>query len=187
MATETGHLQTTDPELVSRARKGDPSAFHELVDRHAAYLFGVAVSLLGNAADAEDVVQETLLGAFRGLRSFEGRSSVKTWLTSILMRQAAVRRRQLSRRPTVSLQSEAVAERAPRAASQTEATDARIDLLAAIHGLSPDHREVIVLRELHGLSYDEMAEAVGVPRGTVESRLFRARRELQERLQGYLA
>jgi RNA polymerase sigma-70 factor (ECF subfamily) len=186
VASERGHLQTTDLELVNSARGGDPSAFHELLDRHAGYLFGVAASLLGNAADAEDVVQETLLSAYRGLQGFEGRSSVKTWLTSILIRQTAMRRRQTGRWKMAPLPSGDVAERAPGVLSPTEAADARIDLAAAIQGLSPDHREVIVLREFSGLSYDDIAAALGVPRGTVESRLFRARRELQERLQEYL-
>lgn len=186
MATHSGHSQTTDLEVVKRAREGDPAAFHELLDRHAGYLFGVAASLLGNAADAEDVVQETLLSAYRGLRAFEGRSSVKTWLTSILIRQTAMRRRQAGRWKMAPLPPEDVAERAPSVASPTEAADARLDLAAAIQGLSPDHRDVIVLREFSGFSYDEIAAALGVPRGTVESRLFRARRELQERLQEYL-
>jgi RNA polymerase sigma-70 factor (ECF subfamily) len=179
-------LGISDQELVSKARGGDPAAFHELLDRHAAYLFGVAVSMVGNAADAEDVVQETLLGAFRGLQGFEGRSSVKTWLTSILIRRTAMRRRYAGRRPVVSLHSVAEAESGPSASSPTEATDTRIDLMAAIQELSPDHREVVVLRELHGLSYEEMSEALDVPRGTIESRLFRARRQLQERLREYL-
>ena len=179
-------MEITDLELVSRARAGDSSAFHALVDRHAAYLYGVAASMVGNAADAEDVVQETLLGAFRGLRSFEGRSSVKTWLTSILIRQTAMRHRSLGRRPAASLDTVAEVESGQSAAPRTESTDTRLDLAAAIRTLSPEHREVIGLREFGGLSYEEIAEALGVPRGTVESRLFRARRELQERLREYL-
>ena len=179
-------MEISDLELVSRAQDGDASAFHELLDRYAGYLFGVAASMVGNAADAEDVVQETLLGAFRGLRGFEGRSSVKTWLTSILIRQTAMRRRSAGRRPAASLESVPEAASGPSASHPTEATDTRIDLAAAIAELSPDHREVIVLRELSGMSYEEMSEALGVPRGTIESRLFRARRQLQERLEGYL-
>ena len=179
-------MEITDLELVGKARKGDSSAFHTLLDRHAAYLFSVAVSMVGSIADAEDVVQETLLGAFRGLRGFEGRSSVKTWLTSILIRQTAMRHRSLGRKQAASLESVAEVESGPSAAPRTEATDTRLDLMAAIRQLSPDHREVIVLRELSGLSYEEMAEALGVPRGTIESRLFRARRELQDRLRDYL-
>ena len=186
MATESGQWQTTDLELVTRACKGDPSAFHELLDRHAGYLFGVAASLLGNAADAEDVVQETLLSAYRGLQAFEGRASVKTWLTSILIRQTAMRRRQTGRWKMAPLPPDDVAERAPSVSSPAQAADARLDVAAAIQGLSPDHRDVIVLREFSGFSYDQIAQTLGVPRGTVESRLFRARRELQERLQEYL-
>jgi len=186
VASGSGHLEITDLELINRARRGDSAAFHDLLDRHASYLFGVAVSLMGNVADAEDAVQETLLGAFRGMRGFEGRSSVKTWLTSILIHQTAMRHRSAGRRPATSLESVAEVAGGPSASSSTEATDTRIDLMAAIQELSPDHREVVVLRELNGLSYDEIAEALDVPRGTVESRLFRARRQLQERLHEYL-
>jgi len=186
VATESGPLQSTDLELAGRARKGDRSAFHELLDRHAAFLFSLAVSRVGNAADAEDVVQETLFGAFRGLRAFEGRSSVKTWLVGILIRQTAMHRRHVMRRRVEPLESGAEAQSSPRASSPAAVADARLDVTAAIQGLSPDHRDVVVLRELHGLSYEEMAQALGLPRGTVESRLFRARRELQERLKAYL-
>lgn len=187
MATESRHLETTDRELVERARAGDPSAFHELLDRHAGFLYSMAVPLVGNAADAEDVVQETLLGAYRGLRAFEGRASVRTWLAAILIRQAALRRRHERKRMAASAQAATAVEGSRQFPSAATAADARIDVTAAIQGLSRDHREVIVLRELHGMSYDEMAQALGVPRGTVESRLWRARRQLQERLKEYLA
>jgi len=187
VATESRHLETTDRELVERARAGDPSAFHELLDRHAGFLYSMAVPLVGNAADAEDVVQETLLGAYRGLRAFEGRASVRTWLAAILIRQAALRRRHERKRMAASAQAATAVEGSRQAPSAATAADARIDVTAAIQGLSRDHREVIVLRELHGMSYDEMAQALGVPRGTVESRLWRARRQLQERLKEYLA
>ena len=89
MTRESGYLRSTDMDLVEKARGGDSSAFHKLVDRYAGSLFGLAVSLSGNAADAEDMLQETFTGAFRGLGAFEGRSSVKTWLTRILIRQRA--------------------------------------------------------------------------------------------------
>ncbi len=89
MGTDSADLGPTDFALIQRARGGDHGAFHDLVDRHAGSLFGLAVSLSGNAADAEDIVQETFTGAFRGLAGSEGRASVKTWLTRILVRQAA--------------------------------------------------------------------------------------------------
>ena len=186
MTSESGQRQPQDAAHAAQARDGDASAFHALVDRHAARLFAMAACFVGNATDAEDIVQETFAGAFRGLRAFEGRSSVRTWLTSILLRQTAMHRRRTTRRDARLVRLETAAEPVAAVPSPTQAADTRIDVMDAIQLLSPQHRDVIILRELQGLSYDEMAEALGVPRGTVESRLFRARRHLQERLKGYL-
>jgi len=175
-------LDWSDPELVERARRGDGAAFHGLVDRHAAALYALAVNLVGRD-DAEDVVQETLAGAFAGLSGFRSASSVKTWMTRILVRQAAGhwRKRKLWDRSTAARPSVAGAG----VPTPSQAADARMDVADALKDLSPEHREVVVLREMQGLSYEEMAEVLGVPRGTVESRLFRARRELQKLLTGY--
>jgi len=177
-------------ELARRARKGDEEAFHELVDRHAKDLFGLAVSLVGNSADAEDVVQETFSGAFRGLGAFKERSSVKTWLRRILVKQAARCHRRRGVRKAVSLDglSEAAVFLLGKreAGPTTKDLDIRMDVLAVLEALSPEHRQVVVLRELQGMSYEEMAQVLGVPRGTVESRLFRAREKLRERLKEYL-
>ena len=186
MATESGHWRSTDSALVEKAREGDDSAFHELVDRYASFLLTLAVSLSGNAADAEDLVQEAFSGAFRGLAAFEGRASVKTWLTRILMRQAARHLRITRKRRATFLPLEAAADAGAGDASGHAAADTRLDVMAAIRSLSPEHQEVIVLRELQGLSYEEMAQVLEVPRGTVESRLFRARRAMQELLKAYL-
>jgi RNA polymerase sigma-70 factor, ECF subfamily len=175
-------LSQTDLDLLRQARRGDIGAFHRLVDRYGPYLYGLGVSLLGRPADAEDAVQETLIGAFRGLGSFREESSVKTWLTRIMVRQAA--RRQRRPGPAGDVGIEAAPE--PSAPSGSAGADARMDVRAAIDALAPEHRQVIVLRELHGLSYEEIARALDVPRGTVESRLFRARRALQELLRDYL-
>jgi len=186
---ETAHFDATDPQLVQSARHGDEAAFHELVDRYASGMFGLAFSLLGNTADAEDVVQETFLGAFRGLGAFKGRSSVKTWLTRILVRQAARCHRSRGIRKTVSFNALSEASvavlRKQQPGPSTRELDIRMDVLATLETLSEEHREVIVLRELQGMSYDEIAEVLDIPRGTVESRLYRARQELKERLKGY--
>ncbi len=180
---ETGQLDPSDSELVKRARRGESAAFHLLVDRHARFLLAMAVSLVG-AADAEDLVQETFAGAFRGLGGFKDQSSFKTWLTRILIRQAA-RHWQASRRRSEHLKDRFLTsqEHHPSAAG---AADARMDVSAAILALSSEHREVVVLRELQGLSYEQIAEVLDLPRGTVESRLFRARQALQELLKEYL-
>jgi RNA polymerase sigma-70 factor, ECF subfamily len=171
-----------DIELLRRAAAGDSHAFHALVDRHAQRLYRIAVGLTGNATDAEDVLQETFIGAFRGLKGFEGRASVKTWLTRILFMQSAQwrrgRRRKSAQRATQSLDETAAAP-----AGSAEAT---LDVEAAIEQLSPEHQQVLLLREYERMSYDEIAEVLEVPRGTVESRLHRARSELRDRLKAYL-
>ena len=185
--------QADDLELVRSAARGDGRAFHELVDRHAPRLYRMAVALCGNASDAEDVLQEAFTGAYRGLGRFEARSSVKTWLSRILVTQAALwRRRGRGRSGVLSLtamsgpesEGEELPVPAPGARPEAE-VDYRIDLTAALQTLSPDHREVVTLREIDGLSYEEIARVLNVPRGTVESRLHRARAELRERLSAY--
>jgi RNA polymerase sigma-70 factor, ECF subfamily len=188
VATGSSDWRAADLEIVHRARNGDPGAFHDLVDQYARFLYSLALSLTSSNPDAEDLVQETLAGAFRGLGSFEGRSSLKTWLARILIRQNARRHRSAGTRPAeVPLDEAAEAEDIAQTTPSQEATETRIDIMAAIRALRPDSREIIVLREVEGLSYDEIAEVLDVPRGTVESRLFRARRQLQERLKDYIA
>jgi RNA polymerase sigma-70 factor, ECF subfamily len=176
-----------DNELARRSSRGDAAAFDALVERHATYLYGVAYALCGNSADAEDLVQETLAGAWKG--KFRGESSARTWLVQILVRQAAMLHRSRRRhgRP-VSLDADPAGGPAIEATGPTASSSAaaRLDLTEMLASLSPEHRAVIVLRELEGMSYDEMARTLGVPQGTVESRLYRAREELRQRYQGYL-
>ena len=170
--------EADDIELLRRAGGGDSAAFHALVDRHAQRLYRLAVSLIGNAADAEDVLQETFIGAHGGLKSFQGRASVKTWLTRILVLQAAQWRRNRQRKKTRSMD-----DSMPAAPGGGEAA---MDVRAAIAKLSPEFREVLVLREFEKMSYEEIAGVLDVPRGTVESRLHRARGEMRELLKAYL-
>jgi len=183
-------LQRSDAELVQLIRNGDESAFKELVNRHSDYLYGLAYSQMGNAADAEDVLQETLLGAFRRFEAFEGRSAVKTWLVRILLNHASKLQRSRRVRRAMSLPDEVgprdgVGDRL-QPSSPAAIVEGRIDLDAMLQVLSDEHRQVIVLRELQQMSYDEIAETLKIPRGTVESRLHRARHELKRRFAGYL-
>jgi RNA polymerase sigma-70 factor (ECF subfamily) len=174
-----------DAGLLRKAAAGDGSAFHALLDRHMDRLYRLAVSLIGNAADAEDLLQETFAGAYRGLDRFEGRSSVGTWLTRILVMQAARFRRGRRRKQMISIDAPGFSGE-PGSPSATSGVDARIDIQAALLQLSPAHREVLVLREFEQMSYEKIAEVLGVPQGTVESRLHRARAELREKLSAYL-
>jgi RNA polymerase sigma-70 factor (ECF subfamily) len=177
-----------DLQLLRRAGAGDGQAFAELVERHAKSMYRLAYLLVGTAADAEDVLQETWTGVYKSLKRFEGRSTVRTWLTRILTTQVALWRRK-RRGGVISLDEspQAQADALPgRQHSASRNSDWQADLQAALERLTSDHREVIVLREIQGLSYDEMAEALRVPRGTVESRLHRARGELRKLLQAYV-
>ena len=174
-------MEDRDSELVGRAARNDPQALHALVDEHAQSLFAIANSMLRSPAEAEDIVQDTFLACFIGLKRFEGRSSVRTWLVSILLRQISEKRRRDQRRPKVAWDQ---AEAQP--AKNEPATDAKLDLAAALATLSDDHRQVLTLREYGGLSYDQIAATLGLPRGTVESRLHRARQELAQRLKSYI-
>jgi RNA polymerase sigma-70 factor (ECF subfamily) len=173
-------VDVSDAELLRRVYHGDQGAFRTIVDRHGRYLTGVAIALCGgNRTDAEDLVQETFVAALTS--RFRGESAVRTWLVQILVRRSAMLRRSRKREQGQPMAGET--ERSTR--SEVSGTDAKLDLAQMLEGLSPDQRQVIVLRELEGLSYEEMAAALHVPRGTVESRLHRARAALKQLFQGY--
>ena len=185
---------TDDRDLLAQIGRGDQSAFATLLDRHSRYLFGVAHAMTGNASDAEDVVQETLVALLGASTKFRGESSVRTWLVRILVNKVRMWRRS-GRKHENTLSIDAgpsepgeLASASGSSASSSEPgapVDARIDLTQMLSQLSEDHRQVIILRELQGMSYEEMARALSIPRGTVESRLFRAREELRKRFKGY--
>jgi RNA polymerase sigma-70 factor, ECF subfamily len=168
-------------ELARAAAEGDAQAFRALTDRHIEDLFRLALSLSGRRADAEDICQEALVGAFKGVRRFDGRSSFKTWITRILLRAAAKSWKKNKQRNHFSLEASAGGDLRTSAPNQ----DARLDLLEVMKQLGPEHQQIIVLRELQGLSYDDISKTIGIPTGTVESRLFRARKELRRLLKDY--
>lgn len=182
-------MRERDLDLARRSAQGDRAAFHEIVDRHARDLLRTARGLCRSSADAEDLVQETLIETFKGIRSFDGRASLRTWMSRILVRRASrLWRRSTRRRCDVPLDKAMEspgtddALTAPGTATRIEH---EIDLAAVLDRLAPEHRQVLVLREIQGLSYGEIATALGVPQGTIESRLHRARSALRERLRGY--
>ena len=159
----------------------------DLGGRFETPLLQYAKRITGNNEKARDVVQETFVAILNS--KFRGESAVRTWLVQILVRRAAMLRRSrkrataaIDRSVTQGGSSTNVAERA----SGIAGTDARLDLSAMLQVLSPEHRQVILLREIEGMSYEAIAESLGVPRGTVESRLHRAREELRKRFKGYL-
>lgn len=168
-----------DLELLRQIGRGDEHAFRALVDRESRYLYGVALALTGNTADAEDVVQETFAAVLTS--KYRGASSVRTWLVGILVRRAGMLHRSRRRFASNRTMNAAV----PAGETGSAGAEARLDLSTMLGTLSPEHRAVIVLRELQGLTYEEMAAVLGIPRGTVESRLHRAREELRHRYKAY--
>jgi RNA polymerase sigma-70 factor (ECF subfamily) len=182
-------LQQSDIELARRAAGGDGVAFHAIVDRHAQDLFRLARSLSKTTQDAEDIVQEVFVAAFRGIGKYNGDASLRTWLSGILVRQAAKSwHKSRHSRTALALDTSLDVPRDDRrlsTASATAAVDHRLDLAAALPKLAPEHREVLVLREIQGLSYNEIGQALKIPQGTVESRIHRARKELRGQLKEY--
>jgi len=182
-------MPVSESDLIKRATAGDASAMHQIVNRHADDLFALACTLLHSRADAEDALQETMLGALRGIGKFEGRSSLRTWLTRILVNQIwKIRRKRTTERSrTFAEQGDddqpPVDRKAEGSAAQVER---KIDVQSMLNTLSEEHRQILVLRELEGMSYDEISQTLRIPPGTVESRLFRARQQLKAKFKDYL-
>ncbi|MFF8643004.1 RNA polymerase sigma factor [Streptomyces sp. NPDC015345] len=170
-----------DGLLAVRAGEGDEEAFEELVRRHAPGLLRLATRLLGSRTEAEDAVQESFVSAWRKLPEFRRDARFSTWIHRIVTNRCLNVLR--ARRPAVDL--EGVPE--PQA-PEHEASPARVaeghaavaDLSRAMAGLSPEQRVCWVLRELNGLSYESIAESVGISPEAVRGRVFRARRYLTE-------
>ncbi|MEU8759698.1 sigma-70 family RNA polymerase sigma factor [Streptomyces sp. NPDC048659] len=170
-----------DTLLVERAREGDEEAFETLVRRHAPTLLRLARRMLSDAAEAEDVVQDALVSAWRRLPDFRGDATFLTWMFKIVTNGCLNRLR--ARRPTMELDSvpeppAPAHEGSPARAAESSA--ALADLTAALAELSPEQRACWILRELHLLSYEEVAEAVGISATAARGRIFRARRSLTE-------
>ncbi|MEO8350535.1 MAG: sigma-70 family RNA polymerase sigma factor [Chthoniobacteraceae bacterium] len=182
-----------EPDLIARCQKGETAAFNELVTRYRQRAFAMVFQMVRNDQDAWDLTQDGFLKAWRNIRHFRGQSQFYTWLYRILMNVTIdwLRRKQV--------QGEAVFDDAigleniepgstttpknelpPPARLSDKEIRARID--EAIQRLTPEHREVIVLREIEGLDYQEIADQTGITLGTVMSRLFYARKKLQSML-----
>jgi RNA polymerase sigma-70 factor, ECF subfamily len=166
-------------ELIGRAKRGDVCAFEAVTEVHADRLYTVVLRILGDCSEAEDVLQETLLRAWRGIRSFEGRATLFTWLYRIAVNESnrALERRH-RRRPNVPVDEHAIAVPAPSSdgpASQAERQELREALRAAIDQLSVPCRTALLLRDVEGLSTREAAEIAGVGEAAFKSRLHQAR------------
>ncbi|RUL88296.1 sigma-70 family RNA polymerase sigma factor [Tautonia sociabilis] len=181
-----------DQPLVEAARAGRAEAFGELVKRHQDRLYPTLLRLTGSAEDAQDLLQESFLRAYKKLGRFRGGSSFYTWLYRLAVNLALSHRRRRKGPVRLSeLRGEGAAPLEPPAdptrsdpTLPAEQAEREAIIQAALDALAPDHRAVVVLKEFDGLRYEEIAATLGVPVGTVRSRLHRARRELRDRLSG---
>lgn len=178
-----------DRELLQRARRGDHRAFESLMRHYEKRAFALAVTVLRDENDAKEIVQEAFLRVFRGLQSFNGESSFFTWLYCIVKNLSIDLLRRPARRETerlAPLDFEQAVEAAGWARgdqidpfSQLQRGEVERAVHRCLGDLPPYHRGVLVMRELLGFSYEEMADEMGVSKGTIMSRLFHARRKLQ--------
>ena len=176
MSFEVG--EDDDRLVVDRCLGGDTEAFRTLVERYQRVLFTVAVRMLGDADLAADASQDAFVRAYRKLQTYDSRHKFFSWLYRILVNECLNVRR--SRRLLEPLAAGLEAGDDPqRAAEQAEL---RATVRAALGHLTQPYREVVVLRHYAGMSYVEMAEALGVPEKTVKSRLYSARQQLGEEL-----
>ncbi len=194
------NVEDVDLSLVERLREGDRSAFRKLVERYQQRLVAAALGVVGNYQDAEDVAQEAFLKAFRNIGSFRGQSSFYTWIYRITLNLAIDLSRKAYRRSERSFEDSAAGNpeysskdgdggfsaHAEQPDEQLHRAEIRQRFLRALSELSPQHRAVIVLREIDGLSYAEISDLVACSKGTVMSRLHHARKRLQKALEEYL-
>jgi RNA polymerase sigma-70 factor, ECF subfamily len=172
----------SDEALIAAIAAGDRAAMRILYNRHQVRVFRFAARLVDDAAAAEDVVSEAFIEVWRQADRFEGRSSVSTWIMSIARFKALSVRR---RRQEIELDdkvTETVADQYSTPEQILLETDRRAQLRACLSQLSPDHREIIDLVYYHDKTIEEVAEIVGVPKNTVKTRMFYARRRLAQLL-----
>jgi RNA polymerase sigma-70 factor (ECF subfamily) len=177
-------LDANEAELIERARKGDTQAFGVLVERYQRRVVGVAMAVVHNQDDALELAQETFIRAYENLAKFESRSSFSTWLYRIAANISIDFRRREGRHTILrGEEGEHELDRLPSERGDSFLESARSELGRRLHGalqeLTPEHRTVILLREVEGLSYDEISEVLQCPRGTVMSRLHYARDHLR--------
>jgi RNA polymerase sigma-70 factor, ECF subfamily len=182
--------------FVLRLKANEDAAYDELVRTYHASIFHVAYRMLGDSAESSDVVQEIFIKVFRNIGGFKGESALKTWIFRIAFSEILNRLRwwkSRHRSSTVSLDDQPnghehyVADSSPTPEEVLELKEREQAIQHALVRLSSDHRSIIVLRDIEGFSYTEIAEVLGVSIGTVKSRLARAREDLKKSLMRYVS
>ena len=185
-----------DVELVQAILDGDPSAYRGLVERYQGRVYALICGMVRDREEARDLTQDALIKAYKNLERFRLESSFYTWLYRIAMNVAIDHLRKMKKRQHEAF-DEGIASKdsdgtliaahdRANPAKELHRRQLNEQIFDALETLSPDHRQVILLREIEGLSYEEIAETMDIPEGTVMSRLFYARRKLRDVLKEHL-
>jgi RNA polymerase sigma-70 factor (ECF subfamily) len=183
---------TSDEQCVELALAGDDDAFGELVRRWERRIFALAYGILGREEDARDATQETFVAAFRNLGAFRGEAKVSSWLHRIAVNQCITRQRRARVRGETSLEAQVedggvqfAANDDVNPAADAEGRERTAAVRRAVNALPPELRSVVVMKEFEDLTFQEIADALGVPLSTVKSRLYTALKQLRLRLEKY--
>ena len=184
-------MELSDSELVKQCQAGEMGAFQELVARYHQKVYMVSLGLLRNREDAMEVAQEAFFRAYRKINSFKGGSSFYTWIYRIAVNISIDTQRRQKRNPLELRESmdgamEAQNEVARDPFADVQDRELREKLTQAINELTPEHKAVIVLRTIEGMSYKDIGDILGCSEGTVMSRLHYARKKLQDKLRVFL-
>jgi len=177
-----------DDQLIDEALGGDSAAFGQLVTRYQDRLYNTLVHIVGSADAARDVCQDALVQAYVKLETFERASGFYTWLYRIAMNMAISYRRR--ERPTVSVEharevlGHEPLDRGASPGARVEQEERACQVRSALATLSDEHRAILILREIDGCAYEQIADMLELPIGTIRSRLFRARLQLRDQLKG---
>ena len=174
-------LPGNEAELLTRVVSGDREAFDTIMRSHEDRVFSVCVRILGDREKALDATQDTFLTVFRKADQFQGRSAVGTWIYRIAVNTCYDQMRRARRRPSETLPDH-VDPSDPSAEEAIESAAVRPEIEIALALIPPDFRDAVILADLEGMPLSEAAEVLGVPIGTVKSRVFRGRRLLAEHL-----
>ena len=192
-------VPTAEAEFIERLKRGEAAAFEEWVADRSGEIYGLLLRLTENSEEARDLTQETFLRAFQSIGRFRGEADLRTWIYRIAINQARNRWRWWRRRrrdSTVSLDATqgqdnqplitTLVESSDNPEQQTLAHEREVALRAALQKLGGAYRETVILRDIEGFTYEEIAATLGINVGTVKSRLSRGRQELRRRLEGSL-
>jgi RNA polymerase sigma-70 factor (ECF subfamily) len=190
---------SAEAEFIERLKRGEAAAFEELVTERSGEIYGLLFRLTENSEEARDLTQETFLRAFQSIGRFRGEADLRTWIYRIAINQARNRWRWWRRRhrdSTVSLDATqgqsnqtliaTLAESSENPEQQTLAHERELALRSALQKVSRAYRETVILRDIEGFTYEEIATTLGINVGTVKSRLARGRQELRRKLEGSL-